>query len=51
MTQLTSTDKVCTERIKHAWGEMMSTTVRDKNREFTSLEEYVDFRIIDTGAV
>ena len=29
----------------------MSTTVRDKNREFTSLEEYVDFRIIDTGAV
>jgi len=50
MTQLTSTDKVCTQRVKHVWTEMLTTTLRDKDREFASLEDYVDFRIVDTGA-
>jgi hypothetical protein len=50
MTQLTSMDKVCTERIKHVWKEMVSTTLQHKDKQFASLEEYVDFRIIDTGA-
>jgi hypothetical protein len=50
MTQLESTDKACTERIKYVWHEMLSTTLRDKDKQFASLEEYVDFRIIDTGA-
>jgi ophiobolin F synthase len=49
MTQLTSIDKVCTQRVKDVWQEMLTTTLRDKDREFTSLEEYVDFRIVDGG--
>jgi hypothetical protein len=50
MTQLTSTDKLCTQRLKKVWGEMLTTTVRDKDGDFASLEEYIDFRIVDTGA-
>jgi hypothetical protein len=49
ITQLTSMDKVCTQRVKDVWEEMLTTTLRDKDREFTSLEEYVDFRIVDGG--
>lgn len=29
---------------------MLSTTLRDKLKDFTTLDEYLDFRIIDTGA-
>lgn len=50
MTQLASTDKACTERVERVWQEMISTTLRDKDKQFTSLDEYVDFRIVDTGA-
>lgn len=50
MTQLTATDKACAQRVKRVWQEMLSTTLRDKDRQFMSLEDYVDFRIIDTGA-
>ena len=50
MLQLKSTDKVCTERVAKVWEEMLSTTVEQKDRPFSSLEDYVDFRIIDTGA-
>jgi hypothetical protein len=50
MTQLAMTDKACTERIKFVWQEMLSTTLRDKDKNFDSLEQYVDFRIVDTGA-
>lgn len=49
MTQLTSTNKACTERVKRVWGEMLTTTSRDKDGEFSSLEEYVDFRVVDAG--
>ncbi|USP73611.1 fusicoccadiene synthase [Curvularia clavata] len=50
MTQLASADKACTERIKRVWQEMITTTLCDKDKQFTSLDEYVDFRIVDTGA-
>jgi len=48
--KLELTDKKCAERVMRVWKEMISTTLRDKDREFRSLEEYVEFRIIDTGA-
>jgi hypothetical protein len=47
---LTKTDKKCTERVMRVWKEMIATTVRDQDKNFRSLEEYVDFRIVDTGA-
>ncbi|KAI1818647.1 isoprenoid synthase domain-containing protein [Poronia punctata] len=50
MLKLASTDPACTERVMRVWKEMLSTTVRDQKKKFSSLEEYVDFRIIDTGA-
>lgn len=49
MTKLTSTDKACAQRVKKVWGEMLTTTLRDKDGGFASLEEYVDFRVIDAG--
>jgi hypothetical protein len=48
--KLTSTDKECAERVLKIWKTMISTTLRDKDKKFRSIEEYVDFRIIDTGA-
>ncbi|KAI4940773.1 hypothetical protein J4E91_011217 [Alternaria rosae] len=50
MTQLASIDKGCTERVKRVWKEMIATTLRDKDKCFANLEEYVDFRMVDTGA-
>lgn len=50
MIQLNSTDKVCAQRVKYAWATQIATALRDKKREFTSLEEYVEFRNVDTGA-
>lgn len=50
MMQLGSTDRECTKRVKLVWEEMLTTTLRDKDRDFASLEDYVDFRIVDTGA-
>ncbi|CAN9449237.1 unnamed protein product [Alternaria alternata] len=50
MIQLASIDHACTERVKSVWKEMIDTTLRDKNKCFTHLEEYVNFRMIDTGA-
>lgn len=50
MTQLASVDKACTERVKRVWKEMITTTLSDKDKQFASLDEYVDFRIVDTGA-
>jgi hypothetical protein len=48
--ELTTTDKKCAERVMDVWKTMISTTLRDKEKHFSSLEEYVDFRIVDTGA-
>lgn len=50
MTQLASVDKACTERVQHVWKEMLATTLRDKDKCFIDLEEYVDFRMVDAGA-
>ncbi|RMZ70974.1 fusicoccadiene synthase [Pyrenophora seminiperda CCB06] len=50
MMQLASMDKACTERVKRVWQEMITTTLSDKDKQFASLDEYVDFRIVDTGA-
>jgi hypothetical protein len=50
MLGLTSTDKACAERVMEVWKTMLSTTLRDKSKDFATLEEYLDFRIIDTGA-
>ena len=48
--QLETIDKGCCERVMRVWKEMLSTTLRDKDTDFRSLEEYVEFRIVDTGA-
>ncbi|KAK1780886.1 hypothetical protein QBC45DRAFT_390942 [Copromyces sp. CBS 386.78] len=33
------------------WQQMLETTVKDKSKSFSNLgEEYLDFRVIDTGA-
>ncbi|KAF2202999.1 geranylgeranyl pyrophosphate synthase [Delitschia confertaspora ATCC 74209] len=50
MLLLSQTDKECTKRVMQVWEEMLSTTLKDKNKAFRSLKEYVDFRIVDTGA-
>jgi hypothetical protein len=49
MLALTSTDNKCAERVMTTWKAMLSATLRDKPKEFTTLEDYVDFRILDTG--
>jgi hypothetical protein len=50
MAQLTATDPKCMQRIKQAWQTFLSTTVRNGDKIFDSLEEYVDFRVVDCGA-
>jgi hypothetical protein len=50
MVQLTATDPLCTQRIKRAWQTFLSTTLRNGDARFASLEEYVDFRIVDCAA-
>lgn len=49
MLQLNATDKVCAVRVMDTWKTMLSTTLRDKAKDFCDLENYLDFRIIDTG--
>ncbi|KAK3331321.1 isoprenoid synthase domain-containing protein, partial [Apodospora peruviana] len=48
--QLMRTDNVCTRRIMDKWTTMLSTTITHKSDRFSSLEEYLEFRITDTGA-
>ncbi|KAM7217588.1 Isoprenoid synthase domain containing protein [Rhypophila decipiens] len=50
MLQLTSMDPVCAERVLDVWKTMLSTTRADKTKDFSTLDEYLDFRIVDTGA-
>jgi hypothetical protein len=47
---LTKFDAACTQRVMDVWKTMISTTLREKDKSFSTLEEYVDFRIVDTGA-
>ncbi|KAJ5889106.1 geranylgeranyl pyrophosphate synthase [Penicillium tannophilum] len=49
--ELLAIDKLCAEVVITAWKEMVATTAsRDKSCIFDGIEEYVDYRIIDTGA-
>ncbi|RLL95672.1 hypothetical protein CFD26_101005 [Aspergillus turcosus] len=49
--ELLSVDGPCAEVVIDAWKTMIATTAKlDKTRPFSNLEDYVDYRIIDTGA-
>ncbi|PYI01416.1 geranylgeranyl pyrophosphate synthase [Aspergillus sclerotiicarbonarius CBS 121057] len=51
LLELLSIDPQCGEVVLDAWKTMIDTTAKqDKTRTFNSLQEYVDYRIIDTGA-
>ncbi|KAE8369819.1 isoprenoid synthase domain-containing protein [Aspergillus caelatus] len=51
MLELLSIDPVCAEVVLDAWKTMIATTAKhDKAKPFSNMEEYVDYRIIDTGA-
>ncbi|KAF1941380.1 terpenoid synthase [Clathrospora elynae] len=43
-------DQACSKRIMRTWQTMLTTTLHGKDKAFTSLDEYLDFRIVDTGA-
>ncbi|KAK5084535.1 hypothetical protein LTR05_005613 [Lithohypha guttulata] len=48
---LTAIDPACAQVCIEAWKEMVNTTSRrDKDKPFTSMDEYLEYRIIDTGA-
>jgi hypothetical protein len=50
--ELLSIDRLCAEVVIDAWKTMIATTAKlDKTRPFWNLEEYVDYRNIDTGAL
>jgi hypothetical protein len=51
LLELLSIDKPCAEVVIQSWKEMAATTVsRDKSSTFDNIEDYVEYRIIDTGA-
>jgi ophiobolin F synthase len=50
MIQLEKTDPICFERIKSTWKEWANITQSNKDKQYDSLEEYLEFRIIDVGA-
>ncbi|KAL2851125.1 isoprenoid synthase domain-containing protein [Aspergillus pseudoustus] len=51
LLELLAIDAPCAEVVITSWKEMIATTAKqDKTRGFDTLEEYVDYRIIDTGA-
>lgn len=48
--ELLSIDAPCAQVVIEAWKTMISTTAKqDKTRPFENLEDYVDYRIVDTG--
>lgn len=46
---LSNIDKAGAARIMNVWKTMLSRTLRDKTKDFANLEEYIEFRSIDTG--
>lgn len=51
LLQLLSVDPGCGKVVVDAWKEMVATTAqRDKTCIFDNMEEYVEYRIVDTGA-
>ncbi|KAK5938994.1 hypothetical protein PMZ80_008301 [Knufia obscura] len=48
---LMSIDPACAEVCVEAWKTMVDTTSgRDKNEAFTNMDDYLEYRIVDTGA-
>ncbi|KAI2821706.1 hypothetical protein CBS133816_9483 [Aspergillus niger] len=51
LLDLLSIDPACAEVVIDSWKIMINTTAKqDKTRACSNLEEYVDYRIVDTGA-
>ena len=51
MLELLSVDPECANAAIDAWRVMVDTTSkRDKTIPFTNMEDYLDYRIVDTGA-
>ena len=51
LLELLSIDKPCADVVIGAWKEMVATTAHhEKTSLFENIEDYVDYRIIDTGA-
>ncbi|EUC50502.1 hypothetical protein COCMIDRAFT_82073 [Bipolaris oryzae ATCC 44560] len=50
MMRLTSTDPACAERVLRAMRERAAISFLSKDREFSSLEDYLDFRVVDVSA-
>lgn len=51
MLEALQLDKECANVAISAWKTMIETTgKRDKTIPFEDMEEYIDYRIIDTGA-
>ncbi|RAL16768.1 bifunctional terpene synthase/polyprenyl synthetase family protein [Aspergillus homomorphus CBS 101889] len=51
LLELFSIDPICAQVVLDSWKTMIDTTAtKDKTRAFRDWEEYVDYRIIDTGA-
>ncbi|KAH6640242.1 isoprenoid synthase domain-containing protein [Chaetomium tenue] len=46
---LSDIDKAGAARVMAVWKAMLSRTLRDKAKDFANLEEYIEFRSIDTG--
>jgi ophiobolin F synthase len=49
MKRLAATDEACTKRVIRVWQDTVSTIRQDKNKPFGSIEEYIDFRLVDGG--
>ena len=51
MLEMLSVDPECANAAIDAWRVMVDTTSkRDKTIPFTNMEDYIDYRIVDTGA-
>ncbi|KAL6230730.1 hypothetical protein BDW75DRAFT_234182 [Aspergillus navahoensis] len=51
LLELLSIDAPCAEVVIDSWKTMIATTAKqDKKRVFENLDEYIDYRIVDTGA-
>lgn len=51
MLEMLSVDPECANAAIDAWRVMVDTTSkRDKTTPFTNMEDYIDYRIVDTGA-
>ncbi|CAF3475644.1 unnamed protein product [Fusarium graminearum] len=50
ISRLLQTDEVCAKKIAKTWKDAINTTTKDKNVDFQSIEDYLEFRMIDTGA-